>query len=196
MIIDFAVSCNCYKEKILNFFGFWSYRCPACGAMHSFSRHAFYERNVCYLEYNDFIEIRMEILRLICGSCGTTHAILPSGIIPYSYYSISCVIYFLSKFLIEENSVPEIAAKLSLVPATIHLYWLRYIQCMVSCISFLRAYLLVTDVDCPSPAEVLAIIKDNYSPEAFLKEYFIQTKQIFLMTRRRINLSRTLYIGI
>lgn len=196
MIIDFDVCCNCYREEILNFFGFWKYCCPACGARKSFTRHATYERNICYMKNNECVGMRITVLRLLCSSCGTTHAILPSGTIPFCYYPISCVIYFLSEFLIEKNSIPKISDKLSLVPATVHLYWLKYLLGLISCISFLRAFLLVSDVECSSPTDVLSTIKSSFSPETFLKEYFLHTKQIFLMTRRRFNLSRYLYIGI
>ena len=49
MIIDFNVNYNNYEEKILNFYGFWEYKCPCCGARHSLTRHASYTRNICFL---------------------------------------------------------------------------------------------------------------------------------------------------
>lgn len=196
MIIDFKVCCNCYKEKILDFFGFWKYCCPACSAKNSLTRHAVYERNICYLDDSEFICTRITILRLICASCGTTHAVLPSDTIPFCYYSVTCVIKFLSEFLIEKNSIPTIADKFNIVESTVRIYLLKYLLSLISCIVFLRVFLLIQLDNKASPTEVLKIIKSSFSIETFQKEYFIHTRQLFLMTRRRNILSNSLHIGI
>jgi ribosomal protein S27AE len=196
MIIDFDVSCNCYEANILSFFGFWKYSCPACGAKNSLTRHAKYDRYICYLESNEFICIRMTILRLICGSCETTHAILPAGTIPYCYFTISVVFKLFTEFLIEENSIPKISEKFSIVDVTVRYYWYKYLVNLASCTLFLRAYLLISTAESPDPPRVFKIITANFSPDEFLKQFFHHTKQIFLMTRRRSNVSYTIHIGI
>ena len=61
--------------------------CPVCGASHSCTTHASYERNLI-----DFIQGRpvyhtIKVIRVIC-SCGHTHAILPDLIIPYNTYGV------------------------------------------------------------------------------------------------------------
>lgn len=53
--------------------------CPNCHDS-SWSFHASYDR------YTDFLgsKIRIKIVRVICGSCGKTHAILIESMIPFS----------------------------------------------------------------------------------------------------------------
>jgi hypothetical protein len=48
--------------------------CPACGALDYLKRHAHYRKHY-YLE-------QIQILRVKCSSCGTTHAIIPSFSLP------------------------------------------------------------------------------------------------------------------
>ncbi|TYQ16375.1 UNVERIFIED_CONTAM: hypothetical protein Cloal_2908 [Acetivibrio alkalicellulosi] len=91
MIIDFEANFNNYEEKILNNYKIFNYTCPVCGAKHSLSRHAKYKRYTCILYKNTICFDTIEILRLKCSSCGKTHAILPSNIIPYCVYSYSCI---------------------------------------------------------------------------------------------------------
>ena len=59
MIIDFDINYNNYTEKILNNYSIYTYTCPKCGAKHSFTRHASYERNICCFDANfEIIEIK------------------------------------------------------------------------------------------------------------------------------------------
>lgn len=101
MIIDFTHFFKNYDE-ILNFYGIWDYECPnpKCRArQHPMRRHAKYKRSLvlwdaatCQLK-----EERMEILRLKCCSCGTTHAVLTMDIIPFFAYSIQAFLVLVSK---------------------------------------------------------------------------------------------------
>jgi Domain of unknown function (DUF6431) len=65
--------------------------CPKCKAKGDFHKHAYYDRNIIVLEGNEIIEDKLRILRLICLSCKTTHALLPDVIIPYHIYSLSII---------------------------------------------------------------------------------------------------------
>jgi transposase len=114
MIIPFGVNINNYDEIVLNFYGIWEYTCPCCGAKMSFNRHAQYSRNICMFKIDKLETIIFTVLRLICKSCKTTHAILPSGTIPYSFYSFSSVLMILSKHFIEETPVIEISKKFNI----------------------------------------------------------------------------------
>jgi len=71
--------------------------CPVCGSGGNCHIHAYYGRNIV-----DFIQgrpTRMEltITRLVCDSCGHTHAVLPDPIIPYSCFGL----FFLLRVLAE-----------------------------------------------------------------------------------------------
>jgi hypothetical protein len=56
-----------------------------CGQSGCLTRHGSYHRNVKLPE----IMIRLKIKRVRCKTCGATHALLPSSIIPYSQISLA-----------------------------------------------------------------------------------------------------------
>ena len=83
MIINFYINCKDYEEEILINYSFHNYKCPKCGNKHSWNRHGSYERNIVLINDNTFIDSKMNILRLKCTSCKSTHAVLPGDVIPY-----------------------------------------------------------------------------------------------------------------
>ena len=92
MIIDFSHSFKDYHE-ILSFYGVWDYECPnpECRARnHPLRRHAKYERGLVLWDAENRMpkDVRLEILRLKCSSCGKTHAVLTMDMIPFFSYSI------------------------------------------------------------------------------------------------------------
>ena len=106
MIIDFTHSFKDYDE-ILNFYGIWDYDClnPECGArQHPMRRHAKYERSLVLWDASArrLKEERMEILRLKCSSCDTTHAVLTLDIIPFFEYSIYAFLALVSLCMEED----------------------------------------------------------------------------------------------
>lgn len=110
MIIDFGHSFKDYDE-ILNFYGIWDYECPnpKCRAKHHpMRRHARYERGLILWDTDACClkEERMEILRLKCCSCGSTHAVLTMDIIPFFSYSIQSFLALVSLCMATEGSVP------------------------------------------------------------------------------------------
>lgn len=48
--------------------------CPACGAVDCLQKHAFYRKH--------YYQEQIQILRVRCSTCGTTHAIIPSFSLP------------------------------------------------------------------------------------------------------------------
>lgn len=196
MIIDFNVNFNKYIEQILNFYGFWNYICPSCNAKNSFTRHATYLRNICVLNFGVFEEQKFIVLRLYCNSCKITHAVLPAETIPYCFYSFQCVFTILCQYFIEEYSIPVVSDKFNVSNQMIYLFVLRYIECAASCVSFLRAYLGVAVEYNSDNSHLLSIINNNFTNLTFLKEYFIHTNKIFLMTRSRNILSKPIFIGM
>lgn len=57
----------------------------SCGRSGCFSIHGYYERTV-KLEAGC---LRLKVCRVICSECGSTHALLPSCIVPYSQIFVS-----------------------------------------------------------------------------------------------------------
>ena len=63
------------------------YGCKFCGYEEMLHRHGYYSRNVITRH-----EVkRINILRVKCPSCGKTHAVLPSFLIPYYQYSLDFI---------------------------------------------------------------------------------------------------------
>jgi hypothetical protein len=82
------------------------YGCNFCdykGLMH---RHGYYSRNVI----TKYTIERINILRVKCPSCGKTHAILPSFLIPYYQYSLDFIFECLYLSFALKNSYSKIAS--------------------------------------------------------------------------------------
>ena len=111
MIIEFHVFSKNYKEKILNCYHF-SNKCPKCGAIASFHRHGTYFRWITYLSATGDIAFEsLEILRLKCQSCNSTHSILPGDIIPFQVYSLPVVLFLCEQILINKVSIRNTVSK-------------------------------------------------------------------------------------
>ena len=74
-----------YYDSIVNSLQFHQLTC-SCGRSGCLTIHAYYKRKV---RPPDGSVSHLKILRVKCSECGTTHAVLPASIIPYSQISIS-----------------------------------------------------------------------------------------------------------
>ena len=113
MIRLFFKLCKCYKqisfENEINYFDkhmksikIDTLICPFCGARHTFSPFASYTRNFVTYEDCEVHNNTLVISRYICSSCGHTHAILPSVIVPYTSFSFKFIVYLLHSYLVHE----------------------------------------------------------------------------------------------
>ncbi|WP_442879861.1 DUF6431 domain-containing protein [Anaerorhabdus sp.] len=62
--------------------------CPKCNQIHCLIYHASYNR---YLKTRSN-KIKLKIQRVLCTNCNSTHALLPSFIVPYSQITTSAMI--------------------------------------------------------------------------------------------------------
>lgn len=80
--------------------------CPFCGAKHSLSLFASYKRNLVTYDNNKVQDNIITISRYLCSSCGHTHAILPSVIVPYMSFSFKFTLSIIHDYLVSKfNSV-------------------------------------------------------------------------------------------
>ncbi|WP_414632055.1 DUF6431 domain-containing protein [Clostridium sp. UBA1353] len=142
MIIEFQAFSKDYKEKILNSNHPFDYTCPKCGAKSKFHRHGTYVRFITYLsQAEEIVFDTLEILRLKCKSCNSTHSILPGDIIPFQVYSLSVVLFLCKQILIKKASlrhterktnctIQTIYQKLNLLKRSLHLieFYLRQLS--------------------------------------------------------------------
>ena len=117
MIRLFSKLCKCFKqisfENEINIFDEYMESiiiedliCPSCGANHSLSPFASYERHLVTYNKSEVYDHTIVITRCICSSCGHTHAILPQIIIPYSSFSFKFTVSIVYDYLIDRfNSV-------------------------------------------------------------------------------------------
>ena len=75
-----------------------------CGAIGCCTIHAYYERSLITPEE----KIILLVLRVMCGKCNATHAILPSFIVPYSQVPLKEHVDIIERYE-EGGSVSEIA---------------------------------------------------------------------------------------
>ena len=95
-------------KKYKNTLNYGYITCPNCHSSNVI-KWGSYERNVIYFnEQGKIISEVMVLQRIRCKSCGTTHALLPIGIIPYKQFAeevVSQVLLEVSVRRIEEVSL-------------------------------------------------------------------------------------------
>lgn len=72
--------------------------CSTCTAKHTLERYDRYSREYIYIQSGKVIVCSVAILRLICSSCGSKHAYLPSCTKLHSSYSLFFVLTVLSLY--------------------------------------------------------------------------------------------------
>lgn len=101
--------------------------CPTCGAKHTCSPHDSYERNLISYESEKSVCYRVNVLRVICESCGHPHAILPEILIPCSSYNILFILAVLRDYYIHSYKIQELCNKYQIAVSTLYL-WKRLFQ--------------------------------------------------------------------
>jgi hypothetical protein len=109
MVYDFLQICKSYDKNIYNQGYFSATPCPACPAVGSFKMWGSYWRNAIYFEDKEIKYMLMEIKRIMCMSCRTTHAVLPIDIIPYKALSLFVFIFILVLIFLKNVPVLKIA---------------------------------------------------------------------------------------
>ncbi len=100
--------------------------CPTCGAKHLCSYHASYERDMIVIENSSVLCHNVCISRVICSSCGHTHALLPDVLIPYGSYSLFFILRVLRLYFLHSYTVEKLcfisSISISTLYAWIHLF--------------------------------------------------------------------------
>ncbi|MBW9145592.1 hypothetical protein K2F40_16575 [Clostridium sp. CM028] len=76
--------------------------CPFCGAKHALSSFDSYKRHLVTYGNNTAQDNTITILRYICSSCGHTHALLPSVIVPYMSFSFKFTVSLIHDYLVHK----------------------------------------------------------------------------------------------
>lgn len=95
--------------------------CPFCGAKHpNWSEFASYERYLISFEKGLPITYRIMVSRIICSSCGHTHAVLPEIIIPYGSYSLIFILTVLRDYYLSHMTIQALCAKYMIATSTLY----------------------------------------------------------------------------
>jgi hypothetical protein len=109
MIIDFSQNCNTYDKRIYQRESFSDTLCPKCPAIGRFKLFGSYQRYVVYFAGEELIYELIDIKRIMCKSCKSTHAVMPGDLIPYKLLSLAVIMLFLTAHIVEETPVLRIA---------------------------------------------------------------------------------------
>ncbi len=100
--------------------------CPFCKARQLCSLHSTYERDMIATQHGTVVCHRLTISRVICSSCGHTHAILPDVLIPYGSYSLFFILRVLRLYFLHSYSVEKLCSRygisISTLYAWVHLF--------------------------------------------------------------------------
>lgn len=182
MIIEFQIFSKNYKEKILNCYHSFVYTCPKCGAQTKFHRHGTYLRSITHLSKEGYIVFEtLEILRLKCLSCNSTHSILPGDIIPFQVYSLPVVLFLCKQILINKASKRITERKTNCTIQTIY-QKLNLLKQSLTLIEFyLRQMSLYTATVSVSPTQALTFL---LLPTMKFSSYFLCHGHPLFLNRR------------
>lgn len=197
MIIDFTHSYKDYNE-ILNFYGVWDYECPnpKCRAkQHPMRRHARYERSLVLWDADAcrMKEEHMDILRLKCSSCGSTHAVLTMDIIPFFAYSIQAFLTLVSLCMSEKSSVPRTEEKTGVSCQLLYRFLMIFHEYEERLMLFLRMEALWEEKVGPTESQILSLLFGKSPP--WPQFGFFQKFRSSLFLHRKSTVSYPLRFG-
>ena len=122
MIIDFTQICKTYDKKIYTKECFSATPCPKCPAIGRFKMYGSYLRYIVYFAEGKLVHEQIELKRIMCKSCKSTHAVMPGDLIPYKLLSLFVVMLLLVACIVDETPVLRVAQKYELSFQIINIY--------------------------------------------------------------------------
>lgn len=165
-------------------------KCPNCKAKNNFSYHASYVRNISFAFENKFYDFKVTVTRVICNSCGSTHALLPDFVVPYKIFSRQAILYIVSKTC--SSSVLKMANKLNISIQLIY----SLISIVLSFFSFVDSLNREKNLYKSFDKTYFTLNCLNICDENFDIEFFNCYNWVFLMTKCRDIGSPPFTIGV
>lgn len=101
--------------------------CPFCNAKNSLTPFASYSRHLVTYSDGTVFDNTITISRYVCSSCGHTHAILPSVIIPYISFSFQFNISLVYDYLVHTfPSLESLCVHYSIAISTFYRIFKRF----------------------------------------------------------------------
>jgi len=101
-------------------FTHYNEKCPSCNASMKLAPHGDYGRGLVSFEGEGVVERRIRPKRFKCGSCGSTHALLPDILIPYSPYSFRFQLCALIAYFKRDMTVVAICQYFGIAVSTLY----------------------------------------------------------------------------
>lgn len=99
--------------------------CPVCHAKTSMEFFASYKRYLVEWKEGEAAEKAVTVQRFQCSSCGHTHALLPSMLVPHSSYSLRFILAVLRACFLKADTVAGICETAGIAVSTLY-RWKRW----------------------------------------------------------------------
>jgi len=217
MITDYRYSHTTYSE--LSKDDLCEYDCPKCGARHSTKYYSHYERHVISLDPDAlkeileaeggidteafldiegglFSDMLLDVYRVKCISCNTTHAILPGDVVPYRRFGLLTMLGIVKLMYNREHSIEKTAKH-------IQLSWQFMLAVLYQWISHLSGMALlmravyqvrINELIAGASQKVLRFVCCHRV--SFPRNYQKEHKKIIFMTHSQIHKGRKIVLGM
>ena len=150
--------------------------CPFCKARYLCSFHSSYVRDMIVIEKGSVVCHSLTISRVICSSCGHTHAILPDVLIPYGSYSLFFILKVLRLYFLHSFTIEELCSSYEISISTLYA-WVHLFQKQKA------LWLGVLSDAAISPLSFLSLLMDTSSFTAkFFQSFFFSFLQQYRFT--------------
>lgn len=139
--------------------------CPHCGSIGRCEFHDSYTRWLISIESGRRTDGLVSIPRVICASCGRTHAILPDVLIPYGSYSLRFILVILNAYLARTSTVHAFCASWGIAVSTLYT-WIHLFENQASL--WLGA---LREVRCLKDSALHAICSQDSLPSSFFQRF-------------------------
>lgn len=99
-------------------------QCPHCSAKGCLRAFGFYKRYLVEWDGHATVTSMIKVPRYICDSCGHTHALLPSCIVPYRSYSLRFLLIVLRSYFIRTCPVEQLCIRYGITVSMLY-RWLH-----------------------------------------------------------------------
>ena len=109
-------------------FSCYDARCPHCGATGKLTPYGSYPRHLVSYEDGAVVDRLVWPLRFDCGSCDTTHALLPDILVPYSPYSLRFKLLVLVAYFERDTTVLAVCECFGIAVSTLYAWKKRLLE--------------------------------------------------------------------
>ena len=94
--------------------------CPVCKAKGCLDEFAHYDRYLVEIQGNRPVAHTVRVARCRCSSCGHTHAVHSSCLVPYRSYSLRFILHVLRHYYLHQVTVEQICRRYGIAPSTLY----------------------------------------------------------------------------